>query len=83
MSGRAQRRAAAEQAARRRQVMWIGGAVAVALVVALVFILLNRPQETSAPILAADALPATIPVAGNVMGSQDAPVTIVEWGDYT
>jgi hypothetical protein len=63
--------------------MWIGGAVAVAVIVALVFVLLNRPQPAGAPIMAADALPATIPVAGSVMGPEDAPISIVEWGDYT
>jgi hypothetical protein len=83
MSGRERRRVEAEQAERRKRLMWIGGAVAAALVVALVLILLNRPQDTGAPVMAAEPLPASIPVDGNIMGAGDAPVTVVEWGDYT
>jgi protein-disulfide isomerase len=82
-SGRAQRRAAEEQAARRRPFLLVGGAVAAEHVVALVLIFANRPQSGGAPILAADPLPASIPAEGRVMGQPDAPVTVVEWGDYT
>lgn len=81
-SGRARRKSEQEQAARRKQLLWIGGAVGVALLVALGLILLNRPQEGSAPIVAAAPLPASIPLDGSTMGAKDAPVTIVEWGDY-
>jgi hypothetical protein len=83
VSGRAQRRAAAEEATRRRQLMMIGGAVAAVLVVALIAFLATRPRETGPPLLAADPLPASIPVEGTVMGAPDAPVTVVEWGDFT
>jgi hypothetical protein len=83
MTGRAQRRAAEEQAARRKQFLLLGGAIAAALVVALVLILVNRPPDTGAPVLAAEPLPAAIPVQGMQMGQTDAPVTVVEWGDYT
>jgi protein-disulfide isomerase len=48
----------------------------------LVLILLNRPQPAGAPIQAAEALPESIPVAGQTMGRADAPVTVTEWGDY-
>jgi hypothetical protein len=83
MSGRAQRRAAAEQAAQRKRLMLLGGAIAAALIVALVLILINRPQDMGAPVLAAEPPPASIPVQGMTMGQEDAPVTVVEWGDYT
>ena len=33
--------------------------------------------------LAAEPMADTIPVAGMAMGPEDAPVTVVEWGDYT
>jgi hypothetical protein len=82
-SGRAQRKLAAEQAARRRRLTIVGGAIAAALLVALVLILVNRPRDTGPPVLAADALPSSIPVEANTMGPADAPVTVVEWGDYT
>jgi protein-disulfide isomerase len=83
-SGRAQRRAAEEQAIRRKQFFWLGGAVAVALLVALALILLNRPQaqDIGAPIVAAAPLPPAVPASGTIVGAQDAPVAIVEWGDY-
>jgi hypothetical protein len=83
ISGREQRKLAAEQAARRKQYALVGGAVAVALVVALVLILMNRPREAGPLMLAAQPLPETIPTESNVMGQSDAPVTVVEWGDYT
>lgn len=81
-AGKTQRKAEQEQAARRRQLTWLAGAIGAALVVALVLILLNRPQDTGAPILAADPLPASIPSEGMTLGAPDAPVTLVEWGDY-
>lgn len=83
MSNRERRRVEAEQAERRKRYAIIGGAVAVALVVGLVLVLLNRPQPAGSPVLVADPLPASIPLDGKVMGAADAPVTVVEWGDYT
>lgn len=58
------------------------GAVIAALIVAGFLIYLNRPQSPGADIVAADPLPATIQTAGMLMGPADAPVKIVEWGDY-
>ena len=83
MSGRAQRKIAEEQSARRKRVMLLGGAIAAALVIALVVFLVTRPRDIGPPVLAADALPPSIPVAGMSMGPEDAPVTVVEWGDFT
>lgn len=83
MSGRERRRGATEQAERRKRIAIVGAAVAVALVVALVLVLLNRPKETSSPVLAAEPLPASIPVDGPSMGPPDATVTVTEWGDFT
>jgi hypothetical protein len=83
MSGRAQRKIAEEQAARHRRLMMLGGAIAAALIVALVVFLITRPREAGPPVLAADPMSDTIPVSGMTMGAEDAPVTVVEWGDYT
>lgn len=58
------------------------GAVLAAVVVAGLLIFLNRPQTPGADIVAAETLPAGIPLNGMVMGAADAPVQIVEWGDY-
>ncbi|MFN8590978.1 MAG: hypothetical protein U0031_05890 [Thermomicrobiales bacterium] len=83
MSGRQKRKLAAEKAERQKRLLLIGGAVAAAVIVAVFLILLNRPQPAGSPIYAGDPLPASIPVEGTVMGAADAPVTVVEWGDYT
>ncbi len=63
--------------------MLLGGAIAAALIVALVVFLVTRPREAGPPVLAAEPMPASIPVAGMSMGPEDAPVTVVEWGDFT
>jgi hypothetical protein len=83
VSGRAQRRIAEERAARRKRMMILGGAIAAALIVALVVFLVTRPRDVGPPVLAAEPLPADIPVAGMSMGPEDAAVTVVEWGDFT
>ena len=58
------------------------GAVIAALIVAGFLIFLNRPQSPGADFIAAEPLPAGIPTDGMTMGAPDAPVQIVEWGDY-
>jgi hypothetical protein len=63
--------------------MMLGGAIAAALIIALVVFLATRPRESGPPVLAAEPMADTIPVAGMSMGPEDAPVTVVEWGDYT
>ena len=83
ISGRAQRKIAEEQAARRKRLTMLGGAIAAALLVALVVFLVTRPREAGPPVLAAEPMSDAIPVAGTAMGAEDAPVTVVEWGDYT
>jgi protein-disulfide isomerase len=58
------------------------GAVIAAVVVAAFLIFLNRPQAPGADIVVAEPLPAGIPTDSMVMGAADAPVKIVEWGDF-
>ena len=82
-SGRAQRKIAEEQAARRKRLTIIGSAIGAALLIALIVFLVTRPRDVGPPVLAAEALPASIPVAGMAMGPENAPVTVVEWGDFT
>lgn len=85
-SGRQQRRAARKsaeaQAVKRQQRTMLFGAVIAALVVAGFLIYLNRPRTPGADIVAAAPLPASIPMDGARLGVADAPVQIVEWGDY-
>ena len=61
----------------------VGSAIAAALLIALVVFLVTRPREAGPPVLAAEPMSEAIPVAGMTMGAEDAPVTVVEWGDYT
>ena len=83
ISRRAQRKIAEEQGERRKRLMLLAGGIAVALIVALVAFLVTRPGDIGAHMLAAEPLPASIPVAGMSMGPENAPVTVTEWGDFT
>ncbi len=83
ISGRAQRKVAEEQAARRKRLTILGSAIGVALLIALIAFLVTRPRDAGPPVLAAQPMSDAIPVAGMTMGAEGAPVTVVEWGDYT
>ena len=82
MSGRAQRKIAEEQAARRKRLAILGSAIGAAFLIALIVFLVTRPRDVG-PVLAAEQMSDTIPTEGMAMGAEDAPVTVVEWGDYT
>ena len=69
--------------ARRKRLTLLGSAIGVALLIALVVFLVTRTRDVGPPVLAAEPLPESIPVAGMSMGPEDAPVTVVEWGDFT
>lgn len=79
---RAARKSAEAQAVKRQQRTMLFGSVLAALLVAAVLIFLNRPKTPGADIVAAAPLPPSIPTNGALMGTADAPVKIVEWGDY-
>jgi len=70
------------QAARRKKLSWLIGAIVAAVVVAGVLILVNRPQSGGSPIVTAAPLPASIAFSSATMGDPEAPVSVVEWGDY-
>lgn len=76
-------RARAATAARRRRLVEIGAAVAVAVVVAVVLIALNRPGSADlGPIAARAGQHPGVPANGRVLGDPNAPVQVVEYGDY-
>jgi protein-disulfide isomerase len=85
---REQARIAAEREAQRRRLMMIiGGVVGVALIAAVVLILVNRSDdgESGGNLPAVTALSApeiTAPRDGLTLGDPNAPVQIVEYGDY-
>ena len=84
-SRRAQRVLQERQAKRKRIYTLFGGAAAAALVLALVLVLVNMDSDGGAagdPVSIPPAIPAEIPREGRVLGNPDAPVKIVEYGDY-
>jgi protein-disulfide isomerase len=84
---REQARLAAERAAQRRRLMMIiAGVAGVAIIAALVLILVNRDDDSessSLPAVAAVSAPEIIAQRdGLTLGDPNAPVNIVEYGDY-
>ncbi len=77
-----QQAARARKAKQERQLKIIGGIVLAAVVAAGLLIFLNRPTATSELQIIAAPIPEGVPTNGRVLGNPDAPVTIVEYGDY-
>lgn len=74
---------AREQQRRRRMMAIIGGSVVLALVVVGILVLVNRDSSSDLPEIAAVTVPdASIPRDGMTLGSPDAPIKLVEYGDY-
>ncbi len=62
-----------------------GGAAAAALVLALILILINQDDAgtyAGEPVSVPPPIPADIPREGRTLGDPDAPVHIIEYGDY-
>jgi protein-disulfide isomerase len=79
---RAQMRADAEQA-RKRRLLLIGGAIVLAVIVAGALIWSNRGSSNLPGLHEADAAAlANIPTDGRVIGDPNAPVHLIEYGDY-
>lgn len=63
--------------------MLLGGGVAVVAIVVLSLVLFNRSDDSDLqPIAAAPTPSAQVESDGNIAGAADAPITVVEWGDY-
>lgn len=83
-SRRAERRIHEQRAARQRRLWFFGGAVTIAIVAALVLILVNRDNGSSGfpAAVAAAPLDANIATDGLSIGDPNAPVTVIEYGDF-
>lgn len=84
-SRRAQRVIEAKRAKRQRTLKMIGGGVAAALVVVAVLVYINRdttPAAANEPVDPAPGIPEEVEVDGRTLGDPDAPVTVIEYGDF-
>ncbi len=83
---RSARKVAAERQAKRRRQFTMAGAVGVALLIALGLIVIPRLGSSgngnASAITIADPQPSSIPTDGKTMGDPNAPVTLVEYGNY-
>jgi hypothetical protein len=77
---RSARRIAEEQAAKRRQRLFLIGGVGAALAIAAVLILVSQFTGGSKDFTLAAA--PTVPANGRVLGDPNAPIKIVEFGDF-
>lgn len=77
-----QQAARAQKARQERQLKLIGGIVLAAVIIAGLLIFLNRPTGTGELQIMAAPIPEGVPVNGRVLGDPNAPVTIIEYGDY-
>jgi protein-disulfide isomerase len=80
--------AARQRERRRRLLMGIGGVVVVAVVVVITLILANQGDETADSadlpdvVAYSNAYPETIPQQTRLLGNPDAPLRMIEYGDY-
>lgn len=80
---RSARKIAAEREARRKRMFAIGGVVVlVVIVVGALIWALRRETPGNVQVQVAQPLPAEIPQDGRVMGNPNAPVHVVEYGDF-
>lgn len=84
-SRRAQRVLQERQAKRRRIYTMFGGAAAAAILLVLILILINRDDQgelAGEPVRVPPPISAEIERDGRSLGNPDAPVQIVEYGDF-
>lgn len=77
-----QQQALQREAQRRRQLIVVSAAVGIAIVAAFALILFNRDDASGLPAIAAAPEPITVSSSGLSIGDPNAPVKIVEYGDY-
>lgn len=86
-SRRAQRVIAERRAARLRRLLFFGGAAGIAIVLVVVLIAVNSSRSddgtaSSLPIIVPAAQRADVPADGRIKGDPNAPVQVIEYGDY-
>lgn len=80
-----QRIAAQKRDKRNRLLKMVGGVAALAVVIVVVLVLMNMENEgqyASEPISTPPAIAAEIPRDGRTLGDPDAPVHVIEYGDF-
>ena len=85
-SRRAQRVVQERRAKRRRIYTLFGGAAAAAIVLALILVLINQEEDAGTyagePLRVPPPITADVQRDGRTLGDPDAPVRIIEYGDY-
>lgn len=81
LSSRAQRKIAEKESAKKRMLWTVIGAIAALAIVGLIVFAVTRKPEVPA-VAVAPAIDADLLVSGRGMGDPDAPVKVVEFGDY-
>jgi protein-disulfide isomerase len=87
-SRREQRVLAERRARRQKRLLLFGGAAALAILLVVVLIAINASGDdddgevADLPVSVPELTDPAIPTDGLVIGNADAPVTVVEWGDY-
>jgi hypothetical protein len=84
-SRRAQRVIEAQQAKRRRMLTLIGGVVGGAVIISGLLFLFSReptPAAADEPVVSAPAPAIEVETEGRFKGNPEAPVTLVEFGDF-
>ncbi len=77
-----QQQALQREARRRRQMIIISAVAGIAIVAVFALILFNQDDSSGLPAVAAAPEPITAPANGLSLGNPDAPLKIVEYGDY-
>jgi protein-disulfide isomerase len=82
-SRRAERRIQERRSAQQRRLWFFSAAVAIAVVAASILILVNRGGGSNlSAVVAAAPLETTIAANGTTIGDPNAPITVVEYGDF-
>ncbi|HEX7102105.1 MAG TPA: thioredoxin domain-containing protein [Nitrolancea sp.] len=80
---RVARRETMERQSKRRRQLTVIGAISVAVIIALALIIIPQlGKKGPGDIKPADASAAGLPSNGSVLGEPNAPVKVVEWGNY-
>lgn len=81
-----------KQDQRKQLFTWLGGGMLIAIIVVIAFILVNNQENdgntivggpaNAATVVPGPSIPSSVQQNGNVLGDPNAPILVVEYGDY-